>query len=176
MKAENTTKLKLVRTVFSLAILALIWGCAGYRVGSMLPDKYQSIAVPTVVNKTEEPLLQDEITSATISEFQMDGSLRIASEDRADAILNVQLTDFRLRPISYSDERSRMANEYRLYITASILLEDSVTEEVIVEAPAVQGATDFVVQGDLTSSKKSAIPDAARDLAHHIVEKVVEVW
>jgi len=176
MKAINFSLRSLLMTALLLGIVMALPACVGYRVGSMLPPKYKTVAVPTFVNRTEEPFLQDETTSATISEIQMDGSLKIADMDNADTILTVVLTDFQLRPIRYSDNRARLAQEYRLYITASLILKDRVTDEVVVESPAVQGYSDFLVSGDLSSSKQAAFPDAAEDLAHKIVEKVVEVW
>lgn len=170
----------LLRILPPLAVvlfLILIGGsCVGYRVGSMLPDKYQSVAVPTFVNETGEPMLENETTSAAISEIQMDGSLVVADIKQADTILRVKLTGFELRPISYSNQRSRLAREYRMQISASLELSDRETGEVIVESPAVRGFADFIVSGDLSSSKQTAIPNASRDLAHKIVERIVEVW
>lgn len=177
MKLENKYPFTALLALSAIALVLMNGaGCIGYRIGSMLPDKYQTVAVPTFANRTSEPLIENETTSATISEIQMDGSLRIADVETADAILRVKLRDFELHPIAYSDERSRLAKEYRMHITASIQMSDRDTGEVIVESPFVRGSSDFLVGGDLSSSKKSAIPNAARDLAHNIVERIVEIW
>ncbi len=161
-----------------LALLALlnVFGCAGYRVGSMLPPQYKTVAVPTFENTSEEPLIQNEATMATISQIQFDGSLRISDMDSADSILRVTLTNFSMRPIRFSDDRARLANEYRMEIRASMVLLDRVTGEVIVEADRLRGEADFIVAGDMTSSKQSALPEAMSDLARRIVERMVEVW
>ncbi len=161
--------------LFTLSLLN-IWGCAGYRVGSMLPPEYQTVAVPTFENTSEEPLIQNEATSAAISQIQFDGSLRITDMDSADSILHVTLTDFSMRPIRFSGDRARLANEYRMEIRASMVLVDRVTGEVIVEAARLRGEADFIVAGDMTSSKQSALPEAMSDLARRIVERMVEVW
>ena len=60
----------------SMALAVALTGCAGYRLGTMLPPDIQSVAVPTFINRTSEPLLESETTRAAIREFQQDGSLR----------------------------------------------------------------------------------------------------
>jgi hypothetical protein len=47
---------------------------------------------------------------------------------------------------------------------------------VVSENPRIQGEADFVIAGDFTTSKKQGLPAAAADLAHNIVESVVEAW
>jgi hypothetical protein len=44
------------------------------------------------------------------------------------------------------------------------------------ENPRISGESDFVFAGDLTSSKRRALPEAAEDFGHDIVEGVVEAW
>lgn len=168
--------LKLLALPITALALCNLWSCTGYRVGSMLPPEYQTVAVPTFENNSEEPLIQNEATSAAISQIQFDGSLRIADMDSADSILHVTLTDFSMRPIRFSGDRARLANEYRMEITASMVLVDRDTGEVIVEAERLRGEADFIVAGDMTSSKQTALPEAMRDLARRIVERMVEVW
>ena len=168
------------RTLIALAGIALLAaglpGCVGYRVGSMLPPDIATVNVPTFVNRTSEPQIEVESTRATIAEFQKDGSLRVVDPESADAILEVTITDFDASPLSYDEENRTSANEYRLTLTASIVLKRRATDEVLTEASGVQGESTFRISGDFTSSKQTGMPDAAKDLAHDIVEKVVEAW
>jgi hypothetical protein len=152
-------------------------GCVGYRVGSMLPPGIKSIYVPTFINKTTEPMIEMETTSAAIAEFQKDGSLKVAkSAEEADAVLEVKLNEYKLAPLTYDKERTTTANEYRLTLYASIILKQKSTDQIIVESPRVYGESTFPIIGDFTSSKKKALPATATDLAHRIIEKVVETW
>ena len=52
----------------------------------------QSIAVPTFKNETLEPRVEALVTGTVIKQFQQDGTYRIASEDKADAILKGEIT------------------------------------------------------------------------------------
>ncbi len=157
-------------------LLAGPFGCVGYQLGSMLPSDIQTVHIPTFINETEEPLLEIATTRAVISEVQRDGSLRIAAAEEADAVLTVRLTDFRLQPLAYDRNRRAAAEEYRMFITASIVMIRRDTQEVIVEDARITGDATFFLMGDMTSSKQSGLPDAARDLAQQIISRLVEAW
>ncbi len=157
-------------------VLLLSTGCAGYRLGSMLPPDIRTVHVATLLNETDEPLLEIEATRALISAVQRDGSLRLVSEDRADATLTGRLTQFRLEPITFDRERRAAANEYRMYITAAVVLQRRETGEVVAQHPRVIGETTFVLTGDMTSSKQVALPAATEDLAQLIIGRLLESW
>lgn len=154
----------------------LLNGCVGYQLGSMLPPDIETVFVPTFDNQTEEPLLEAETTRRAVSFIQRDGSLRIRSEDSADSILLVTLTDFEIAPLAFDRDRRAAAEEYRMFITASVQLIRRTNENVIAENPRVVGETTFLLVGDLTSAKLAAIPDAAEDLAQRLVSAIVEAW
>ncbi len=167
------------RSLFALAgisLCLLINGCAGYRLGSMLPPDIKSVYVPTFVNNTTEPQLEVETTQALVEELQRDGSLRVVNEDQADAILNVTLKKYAIQPVAYRKDSRTSAREYRIVLNAGMVMTRRSNGSVVVDAPNVRGEYVFPVAGDLTSSKLRGLPDAAADLAHNIVEKVVEVW
>ena len=158
------------------AILALtLTGCLGYRLGSTLPPNIRSVYMPTIVNETTEPLLEIETTRALKRELRKDGTLRLAQAEDADSALRVQLVRYSLQPLRYERGRARTVSEYRLSMRAEISFERLDTGEILVER-TVKGESTFTTTGDLTSSKQASLPAAARDLAHNIVEVVVEYW
>jgi hypothetical protein len=161
--------------------LALAWtcaaaaGCAGYRLGSTLPPGLRSVHVPVFVNRTAEPQLENDATQAAMAEFQKDGTLRVAPAAEADAVLEVELTAFGLEPLRYDRDRAKTAVEYRARISARLVFKENRTGEVLM-SKTVEGESTFVPTGDLSTAKRTAIPAAAADLAHDIVEAVVEYW
>jgi hypothetical protein len=162
---------------FLLMLAVLLTGCASYQLGSMLPDDIKTVYVPTFVNKTTEPLIETEATQAAIRELQKDGSLKVVSApEDADTLLSVTLTDYRLTPLKFERELNTTADQYRLTLTAQVVLTRRTTDKVVSENPRVQGETDFPIAGDFTTSKRVGLPGAAEDLAHHIVETIVETW
>ena len=161
-----------------LAALALPFasGCVGYTVGSMLPGDIRSVYVPTCRNQTSEPFIEQDVTSALIAAIQMDGSLRVAAEEEADATLEVVLTGFHLDPVAYESGSSNTAEEYRMTLEARYMLQRNADGTVVAEGARVRGWEDFDFTGDLTSSKAVALRPAAEDLGRRLVNALVMYW
>jgi len=156
--------------------LGLTPGCVGYRFGSTLPPGINSVHVPTFYNRTSEPLLETQTTGATKQGLQKDGTLRVvADKARADALLEVTLTRFTLEPLRYDPDQAKTTNEYRMRIRADLVFKRQ-RDGHILSKRTVEGEATFEPAGSLTSAKRAALPEAARDLAHDIVESVVEYW
>jgi hypothetical protein len=160
----------------ALACLLLNAGCAGYRLGSMLPNDVRTVHVPTCINQTAEPLIEQDATRAILSQIQIDGTLRIASEDQASSILQITLLNFWLDPVSYARGEVATANQYRMRIEASFVMYRKADQSVVVEVPSVVGWYDFEFTGDMTSSKAVALRPAAEDLGRRILSRIVQYW
>lgn len=169
-----------MKRLFALSVAALLLlpsaGCVNYRLGSMLPPDVATVYMPTCVNKTSEPLIEQDVTREILSEIQMDGSLRVAGADVADAILDVTLIKFWLDPVAYVSGQSSTANQYRMNIRASFVLRRRADNSVVVESPGLVGWYDFDFTGDMTSSKAAALRPAAKDLGRRIVDSIVQYW
>lgn len=156
--------------------MALAAGCAGYRLGSTLPKDIQTINVPIFVNKTGEPEVDDAATRATISEFQNDGTLGVTTAADADLILDVTVRDIQAVPLRFDRNRTTTAQEYRLTLTVDMVAKRRSSGSVFIQREGLQGETTFTLTSDIRSAKREAMPRAAKDLAHHIVQAVVESW
>jgi hypothetical protein len=163
--------------VILTAAVGTLTGCAmmGYRLGSTLPADIKTVFVPAFINKTGEPMVDTEATKAAIQELQKDGSLEVTEEQYADTILTVSLIQYKLQPVSFEMDSRKTANEYRLYLTADVVFQRAKTNKLLSKKRVV-GETTFLPSGDLSSAKRTALPLVARDLAHRIVEAVVEYW
>lgn len=156
--------------------LLLAGGCASYRLGTMLPPDIRTVYMPTCVNDTTEPLIELDVTRAILSQIQMDGSLRLAPAETADAILDVTLTRFWLNPVAFAPGQASTTAQYRMSIQASFVLRRRADDSVVVESPGVTGWYDLDIAGDLTSSKAVALRPAAEDLGRRIVSRIVQYW
>ena len=175
---RNKTHSLTIRITLLICVLCVLGlnGCIGYGLGTTLPPDIRSVHVPTFVNETDEPQLEIRTTSATISELQKDGTLRIAHKDQADALLEVTLKKYEVIPIRYDRDESTTPKEHRIQITALVVLTKTADQKVLVDNHAVLGESTFEIITDLTSAKRRALPKAAKDLAHNVVESVVEYW
>ncbi len=163
------------RCAGAMAVLSVVAGCAGYRLGTSLPPDISVVHVPTFVNETSEPRLETEMTRATVQEFQRDGSLAVSTVEKADVSLAVVLTDFGMRSLRYEQDRAKATEEYRLYAHARVTLTQRATGKVLMTTEVI-GEAEMEPTGDLSSAKRVAMPAVAADLAHRIVESVVEFW
>jgi len=158
------------------AAVLLAGGCVGYRLGTTLPADVKTIHVPTFVNRSGEPLLENEATRATRQAFQQDGALRLAREaTAADLVLTTTLTRLKLEPLRYRQDRPRATREYRVLVEAEIVAVRTRPAGVLVQRK-VAGEATFEFGGDLATAKATALPLAAADLAHQIVRAVAESW
>lgn len=165
-----------VGAVLGLVAAGWLAGCAGYQLGSTLPPGVKTVAVPTFVNATDHPELEAETTKAAIAEVQKDGTLRVVSADAADAVLEVRLTRYALVPTLYRNDARTTAREYRLELTADLIFRRQASKQAMMESRGIIGYATFVADVDLPSAERMALPDAAKDLAHNLVKRIVEYW
>ena len=168
--------MKRIPAAAAALLLLFAAGCANYRLGSMLPDDVRTVYVPTCRNQTPEPLIEQDVTRAILSQIQMDGSLRVAAEDAADVVLEITLNRFWLDPVAYESGSASTANQYRMSIKASFVLYRRADRSVVAESPSVTGWHDFDFAGDMTSSKAVALRPAADDLGRRILNRIVQYW
>lgn len=154
-------------------------GCTvmGYRLGSMLPAEIRTVYIPTCVNETGEPLIEQEVTRAVMAEVQMNGALKIVgTAEGADAELRVTLINFELTPVSYVRGSASTANSYRMNIRGAYRLVARDGGRVLAESPGLTGWEEFEMTGDMTTSKSAALRPAAEDLGRRIIDQIVESW
>lgn len=164
------------RWASALLGIACLAGCAHYQLGSTLPPDIKSVYIPVFQNKTGEPDVERETTRAAIQEFQNDGTLRVAPEERADLLLEVTVVEYQMKPIRYERTRTTTAEEFRMRLVADIVARRASDGTVFIARKGLEGDTTFPIATDMRSAKLEALPDAAADLAHEIVEALVEAW
>ncbi len=110
------------------------------------------------------------------AEVQMDGRLLLRSDDEADAILKIILTDYNINALAYDQVHGTLAREYRVTLAASAVLYDAKTGDVLREIPSVGGESEFPYAADLTSGKRAALSISATDLARRVVSMTIAAW
>lgn len=175
MKNKNMFRMFAGLPIVLLLIASTGCSMLGYSIGSSLPPGIKTVYVPVFINESGEPELETEATVACIQEVQRDGSLKIADIDSADSILKVTVNKLTMSPVRYTRDNAATANEYLLRIDGNMVLARNKTGEEIVKK-SVYGEKSFQTLGDTPSSKRAAIPDAVKNLAHDIVKNAAEAW
>ncbi len=167
--------MKFINRLLLLSLFLILIGCAGYQVGSTLPENVQTVSL-SVVNQTDEPSIEVGVMKALRAEVQMDGTLQLASPGEADVVLKVTLNGFSQTGVAFDRRRGSLAREYRMVIRASSLLYNTESGDVILENPELLGESEFPYAADLTTAKLGSLPEAAADLARKVVSIVTTAW
>jgi len=165
-----------VYLVVCTCAISLLAGCAGYRLGNEGPAGIQTVSLAPVINKTNEPAMELQVTHALRERIQFDGRLKLANaNDAADGIIEVTLTQYDLTPIAYRDQRRTTPQLYRLRIKGKAVLKRSDTGQVIATSDTYGDAT-VPFQSDLTSAKRDALPVATAEIAKYMLDDLIEQW
>jgi hypothetical protein len=158
-----------------LVVVLAVCGCAGYQVGTLLPEHIKTIAVPVFANDTDEPNIEIQATTAVINQLNTDGTLRVVDEDEdPDVVLKARIVKYERKSIRYSGA-TRPA-EYRITVTVLATLHHTREGTDLWKDTRLSGNTEFIVGSGLPASERRARPEALEDLAHDIVEQIVEGW
>jgi hypothetical protein len=154
----------------------LLTGC--YHLGPNPPPQYSSLAVPEfrIGPRVSQPRLHTPVTNALIKRLQAEGAVRVLDPASADAVLDGTVVGYELQPLRFQRSDQAETREYRLLLTAHVIVRSRSTGEVILEDRKITGETSFFILGDLTTSEHQALPLAADDLARNIVKLVGEGW
>ncbi len=163
---------------FLAAACLFFSGCLGYQIGPVKPSALRDvhvIAVPTFENKTLLPRIEVLVTDTVIKQLQQDGTFRIAEGDKADAVLQAQITDVTRIPARSVRGNVLATTEFNLsmHVKYSLVARSGA---VLMPVADVIGTTSFFVGTDVTTDERQALPLAAEELAVHLVTQLSEGW
>ncbi len=153
---------------------ALLAGC-GYGFRGSLPEHIKTVAVPVFRNKTQEPAVENGITSAVVNAFVNSGRLRVVSVDQADAILDGEIVGYAIEPLTF--DRRLNAREYRLRVVLNIQFRDVRKNTMLWREEGLSEVSDFRVVGqvsDTISREEGAVRQAAVEIGRKLVTQVVD--
>lgn len=153
-------------------------GCAGYHLGDVKPNylrDIKSIAVRNFKNTTFHPRVETLVASSLIKQFQQDGTYRITTEDKADAILDGTVTSVNRGPARSLRGNVLATTEFNLTVNVGYTLRGRDGKPLVGPA-GIGGTTNFFVGSDVTTDERQALPIAVQDLAARLVSQISEGW
>lgn len=164
-----------------MALTLLCSGCT-YSFRGQSAGAIKSIAIPTFENESAEFGIAELVTSELVRAFQKDGTLKITSNEQADAILRgriVRVDDqpYTARPISSQDSpggQSVSVEEYRFSMSCEIELFDNATQTAL--WTQVYPAWAIYPYGGTLENRGPAIQEAVAKLQQDILNKIVGNW
>jgi hypothetical protein len=151
-------------------ILILIHSCCTYSFTGISAG-IKSIAIPVVENESLKYGLEDTFTKAVTDGFIEDNRLKIADENSADAILLVTIKTYNRTPYSYDEAENVL--EYKIIISASIILKKRESEEEIFKAP---NFSEWATYYPLTEVEEDGIDKVAKKSTEKILRSILESW
>ncbi|MEY2905899.1 MAG: hypothetical protein RLZZ408_370 [Verrucomicrobiota bacterium] len=174
--------MKMKKLLLMIPLFLSLGGC-GYHLGEIKPTpmrRVTTIAVNTFTNKTLLPRVEAQTADAVVKQFQQDGTYRIESADRADAIVEGSIESVQRQPMRVFASNVLQTSEFELTLIVKYRVIDRITGAVLMEGRAV-GVTPFFtetdrVNSDLVTNQNMNYPIAAQRMAEKLVSKVAEGW
>ncbi len=153
-----------------LIVLMLLSSCCTYSFTGITTG-IKSIAIPTFENESLKYGLEETFTRAVTDAFIEDNRLKVENEKSADAILHVTIKNFERTPYSYDE--SENVKEYKISISASVMLETKETEEELYKnAHFSEWATYY----PLNEVEEDGIDKVAKKFSDKILQNILESW
>ena len=166
--------MKALGALVVLAATLAVAGC-GYSLRGNLPDHIKTVAVPVFQNKTPVPAVENFLTNAVVNAFSSNGRLRVTSVDRADSVLDGEITSYILQSIAY--DAAANIRQFRLTVTLNLRFRDVRRNEVLFQRANYSDRADFVVPGTVAetiNASEGALQQAATEIARSVVSFAVE--
>ena len=160
-----------------LLLSILLTSCAGYKLGGAKPshlDHVNNIYVPLFVNDTLLIRADSHATNSTVDAITRDGTYRITSASKADAILKGTVSNIDFDQVSSSRTDSLDSEELSMTITISWVLQDAQNPTRILQKGKSSGATRFFAQGNLSVARTNALPDALRRATEAMTTRIAD--
>jgi hypothetical protein len=160
-----------------IMVSLLISGGCGYSLRAGLPSGIKTVFVPTLVNKTQEPGIEDSVTQALIQAVIGTGAKIAGSAQSADASLEGSIIEYQLTGLAF--DSSSNVTQYRLRIALALTLRDLKKNEVIWKQDRIEDRADFPVSAQLPqtvaiASQQDAVKRAAVEVTRAIVSFAFE--
>lgn len=161
-----------------LLLVALVAGGCSYSPNpTLFPTHLKTIAVPVFQNRTTQPLLDEEVTTAVVNRFIRNSKLRVVAEDQADLVVTGSIAAYRNAVFGFNSQEQ--AQEYQVAVTVSVTVRDRVkNRELWKDDALVRTANYFVtaVGGQPPQTETTGRLSAIDKLADAILNRTVENW
>ena len=185
---NTTSHFSLARTLsvlVSIVVLSLFNGCANYNLGSSAEIPFKSIYIKPTTNHSYAPQAQPIVSAQIRETFIHDGRVKlVAKEADADAVLYVDLTDYKRSAGARNSKDTVIANDFDIRLIAEISLFDKSKGDYLFKERSIQAKTHAYIGNPYTDSEiisyqqseRQAMTQLAREIARKITDEVLSPW
>ena len=160
-----------------LVLMLVLAGCSYSPNPNTVSSHTGSIAVPVFQNRTTQPALDEEVTTAVVNRIIQGSKLRVVPEGQADLVVTGAVVGYKNSVFGFN--ATEKAEEYQVAVTLAVTVRDRTkNREVWRDDQLVRTANYFVVQvGTQPPGTEDEGRAAAVDkLAEAVLNKTVEQW
>ena len=161
----------LIPLVLAMLLLA---ACGHYSMSGRTAGDIKKIAIPYLENETAEPEIEIEITQRIIDGLVNDNTLKVTSEEDADAVMEGSIVEYSNVPFTFSNELQ--ADQYRLLIALRVSLLDRKENTYIWQDKNIKKHANYYLETSTEQTYEKALEDIYRDIVEEILGSTVQEW
>ena len=164
-----------VKILFALMIV--LAGCSYSPNPNPVSSHTGTIAVPVFQNRTTQPALEEEVTTAIVNRLIQGSKLRVVPESEADLVVTGVVIGYKNSVFGFN--ATEKAEEYQVAVTLGVTVRDRTkNRELWKDDQLVRTANYFVVQvgSQAPGTEDQGRASAVDKLAEAVLNKTVETW
>ncbi|MEK7948979.1 LPS assembly lipoprotein LptE [Luteolibacter soli] len=163
-----------MRSLLLLSALAFT-SCAGYQLGGAKPAilrDIHNVNVPMFHNDTLHPRAEALATSAATEAIVLDGTYRITSFEKADAVLEGTVHEIQYTPLRSTRLDTLRPEELQNTVILNWKLTDPRDRTKVLASGSSTGTSRFFVDSNLQTSRTNALPDALERASEAMISRL----
>ncbi|MCW1924231.1 LPS assembly lipoprotein LptE [Luteolibacter arcticus] len=149
--------------------------CAGYQLGGAKPAvlrDVKNITIPMFQNDTLHPRAEALATSAAADAVVLDGTYRITTDEKADAVLEGTVHRIEYTPLRSTRLDTLRPEELQNTVILNWKLTDARDRSKVLASGSSTGTSRFFVDTNLQTSRTNALPDALERASESMVSRL----
>lgn len=160
------------------AVASLLFsGCASYQLGTPAELPYQSLSISAPRNLSSLPQIEGPLNAALRKEIQRTGSIKLATQAGADAILEVTVLEIRREIAAVTSADVGRGRKFELVADVEINLRKAgESGQYFLEGRELTIKQDIFTDSGLVDAEYQAIPAISEQIARRVAELIVDLW
>ncbi len=155
-----------------LTSILTMTGCAGYNLGSPVPEELRQVHVPAFVNHTEYPAAGAQGAQQFLDLMIEDGTFSPTTFEDASLRVQVELSGLSTEAVRYDRNYSIVPDEYHLRLTAKLFVYKAATGETLIDGKSVTATDSMLTRGDYQTGIMDALPRLSRVLGQRLLDEL----
>jgi len=182
-------KLRSFLTLLSAGLILFAFSsCRSYNLGHPGELAFESIYIAPVKNDSYAPQAQALVSSDIREAFIRDARVKVVtSEEAADVVLEVTLTEYKRSPGARSNVDTVQAFDFDITLESKVGLYDPISGKYLFENERIEARTNAYTENPYAGAgalntqtyhiaERQALPNLSRSMAQRIADRVLSAW